>query len=86
MPRSFALGQHFEQFIDSQVTGGRYNNASEVVRDALRLLEDHSRRRQLELRRLLDEGRASGLSDQPGEATLDRLETKYRQMAKRRRA
>jgi len=35
-------------------------------------------------RRLLEEGRASGLSDQPGEATLDRLETKYRQMAKRR--
>ena len=86
MPRSFALGQHFEQFIDSQVTGGRYNNASEVVRDALRLLEDHSRRRQLELRRLLEEGRAGGLSERSGEATLDRLEKKYRQMAKRHSA
>jgi hypothetical protein len=27
MPRSFALGEHFEDFIDAQVTGGRYNNA-----------------------------------------------------------
>jgi antitoxin ParD1/3/4 len=86
MPRSFALGEHFEEFIDTQVTGGRYNNASEVVRDALRLLEDRERQRQLESRRLLDQGRASGLSDSPGEADLDRLETKYRAMTKRRRA
>jgi antitoxin ParD1/3/4 len=85
MPRSFALGEHFEEFIDAQVTGGRYNNASEVVRDALRLLEDQDRQRQLELRRLLDQGRASGLSDEPGEAVLDRLETKYRSMTTRRR-
>ncbi len=37
---SIALGAHFEDFIRKQVEGGRYNNASEVVRDALRLLED----------------------------------------------
>ena len=42
MPRSFALGDHSEEFIDAQVNGGRYNNASEVVRDALRLEEDRS--------------------------------------------
>lgn len=35
MPRSYALGDRFEAFIDAQVKGGRYNNASEVVRDAL---------------------------------------------------
>jgi antitoxin ParD1/3/4 len=86
MPRSFALGEHFEEFIDAQVIGGRYNNASEVVRDALRLLEDRERQRQLEVRGLLEQGRASGLSDRPGEAVLDRLEAKYRGMAKRRRA
>ncbi|HME23075.1 MAG TPA: type II toxin-antitoxin system ParD family antitoxin [Acetobacteraceae bacterium] len=86
MPRSFALGTHFEEFIDGQVTGGRYNNASEVVRDALRMLEDRDRQRQLELRHLVEQGRASGLSDQPGETALDRLEAKYRRIAKRRRA
>jgi antitoxin ParD1/3/4 len=86
MPRSFALGDHFEDFIDTQVTGGRYNNASEVVRDALRLLEDQERQRQLELRQLIEQGRTSGLSDQPGEAVLGRLEAKYRRMTKRRRA
>jgi Arc/MetJ-type ribon-helix-helix transcriptional regulator len=56
------------------------------VRDALRLLEDREWQRQLEVRRLLEQGRASGFSDQPGEAVLGRLDVKYRGMAKRRRA
>ena len=83
MPRSYALGDRFEAFIDAQVRDGRYNNASEVVRDALRLLEDQEKLRELrlaELRRLSEEGRASGLSESDGESVLDRLETKYRGM------
>jgi antitoxin ParD1/3/4 len=83
MPRSFALGERFEAFIDAQVQGGRYNNASEVVRDALRLLEDRERLREIrfrELRRLAEEGRASGLAEEDGAATLDRLEARYRAM------
>jgi antitoxin ParD1/3/4 len=85
MPRSFALGDRFESFIDAQVQGGRYNNGSEVVRDALRLLEDQEKLRELrfaELRRLADDGKAGGLSDEDGEAVLDRLETKYSRLAK----
>ena len=39
MPGSFSVGDHFEQFIKKQVASGRYNNESEVVRDALRLAE-----------------------------------------------
>jgi antitoxin ParD1/3/4 len=34
------LGEHFEKFIRDQVATGRYANASEVVREALRALED----------------------------------------------
>jgi hypothetical protein len=30
MPRSYALGGHFEGLIEELVKGGRYNNASEV--------------------------------------------------------
>jgi antitoxin ParD1/3/4 len=63
MPRSFALGNHFESLIDELVKGGRYNNASEVVRDGLRLLEDHERLRQLkveEIRRSIEDSRRSG--------------------------
>ncbi|MFZ4655237.1 MAG: type II toxin-antitoxin system ParD family antitoxin [Methylococcaceae bacterium] len=43
MPSSYAIGDHFEQFIRKQVDGGRYASASEVVREALRVLEDRER-------------------------------------------
>ena len=39
MPTSIALSPHLETFVREQVEIGRYNNVSEVVRDALRLLE-----------------------------------------------
>ncbi len=37
---SYAVGDYFENFIKSQVTSGRFNNASEVVREGLRLVEE----------------------------------------------
>jgi antitoxin ParD1/3/4 len=43
---SFALNEHYENFIKKQLNSGRYNNASEVVRAALRLLEDQEEARE----------------------------------------
>ena len=67
MPTSVALGAQFEEFVKRQVTSGRYNNASEVVRDGLRLLQDQEdlRRAKLEwlrteLQKGLDSGPATG--------------------------
>ena len=37
---SYAVGDHFDKFIREQVEAGRYNNASEVVREGLRLVEE----------------------------------------------
>ncbi len=84
MPSSYTLGARFESFVKELVESGRYNNASEVIRDALRLLEDREQLREAriaELRRLAEEGRPSGLSDDDGETVLDRLEAKYRALA-----
>ncbi len=39
MAGSYSVGEHFDNFIKAQVASGRYNNESEVVRDALRQAE-----------------------------------------------
>jgi antitoxin ParD1/3/4 len=86
MPSSYTLGSRFEAFVKGLVETGRYNNASEVLRDGLRLLEDREKLREVkvaELRRLAEEGRLSGISNHDGEAVLDRLEAKYRLLAER---
>jgi len=36
---SILLGQHFEEFISTKLSSGKYASASEVIRTALRLLE-----------------------------------------------
>lgn len=41
---SVSLGDHFAKFVDDQVSSGRYNSASEVVRDGLRLLENEDQK------------------------------------------
>lgn len=46
---SLTLGEHWETFIKNEVASGRYGSASEVVRDALRTLEE--RKSKLEILR-----------------------------------
>lgn len=83
MPTSVALSTHFEHFIREQVESGRFNNASEVVRAGLRLLEDRQQQDALKLE-ALRAAVATGLSSGPGipaEDVFDRLEAKYQAMS-----
>ncbi|MDR0275204.1 MAG: type II toxin-antitoxin system ParD family antitoxin [Burkholderiaceae bacterium] len=83
MPTSVALGSHFEVFVRGQVQNGRFNNASEVVRAGLRLLEESEERKQLELDALraeIDAGRTSG-PRKSAEAVFARLQAKYQAQA-----
>lgn len=52
---SLSLGEHWEVFIKNEISSGRYGSASEVVRAALRTMEE--RKSKLEaLRSHLSEG------------------------------
>ena len=57
---SVALGPHFEDFIQASIMSGRYNNASEVVRSGLRLLEEQEQK-MAALRSAIEEGMNSGI-------------------------
>ncbi len=56
---SLTLGDHFTDFIATQLQDGRYGSASEVVRQALRLLEEHEQKLAV-VRFALIEGENSG--------------------------
>ena len=79
MPSSYAIGSHFERFIKKQIDRGRYRSASEVVRDALRLLEEQEELREAQIKNLrgqIQEGVHSG-PGVPAEEVFARLEAKY---------
>jgi antitoxin ParD1/3/4 len=44
-----SLTSELERFVNAKVESGRYNSASEVIREALRLLEEHDQARALQL-------------------------------------
>lgn len=56
---SFSLGEHFNAFVEAQVKEGRYDNASDVMRAGLRLLEEREAKLTA-LRSALIEGEESG--------------------------
>ena len=58
---SIALGAHFNHFLEEQVSSGRYGSASEIVRAALRLLEEHETKL-FALQNALIDGENSGVN------------------------
>ena len=47
--RNINLTEHLDRFVARQVASGRYSNASEIVREALRLLEEQQQERKAKL-------------------------------------
>ena len=77
MPKntSFILGDHFDAFVAAQVEGGRYANATDVIRSGLRLLEEHEQRLDA-LRNALIEGEESGMA---GPLDMEEIKKQARQ-------
>jgi antitoxin ParD1/3/4 len=50
--RNVVLSEHQQQLVESLVRSGRYQNASEVLREGLRLIEERDRLEQAKLKAL----------------------------------
>jgi antitoxin ParD1/3/4 len=83
-----SLTPELEEFVQSKVENGRYNSASEVIREALRLLEEHEKSRIAQLaafneelgRRLASLDRGEGVD---GRAVRARLQRKSQERRRR---
>ncbi|NHZ65955.1 type II toxin-antitoxin system ParD family antitoxin [Massilia sp. CCM 8694] len=63
MTMKIALAPQFEQMVREKLASGMYASASEVVHDALRLMQEHDQTRvtkHLQLRQDIEDGLSSG--------------------------
>lgn len=74
---SLTLGEHWEMFIKNEVSSGRYGSASEVIRDALRNLEER-KGKLAALRSHLGEGEAQAKRGEYVNASADELLNEFK--------
>lgn len=75
---SITLGDHFDEFIVSQIKSGRYGSASEVIRSALRLLETQETKLNT-LRQSLLAGEESGIADYEPDDLIAELDGNFQE-------
>ncbi len=75
---SLSLGEHWEAFIKNEIASGRYGSASEVVRDALRTLEER-KSKLAALRSHLAEGAAQAERREYVTESLDEMLREFRE-------
>jgi antitoxin ParD1/3/4 len=74
---NLSLPDAMKAWIEAQTKGGRYNNASEYVRDLIR--RDQNEREKLEhLQTAIDQGRRSGISNRTPEEILTAAKAELR--------
>lgn len=72
---SVTLGEPLNQFVNQMVESGRYGSTSEVIRAALRMLEEKEQQL-LQLRKMIDEGLESGVSDETVQSIIQKAKAK----------
>ncbi|MCR5855577.1 type II toxin-antitoxin system ParD family antitoxin [Mesorhizobium sp. J428] len=74
---NISLPDQMREWVEAQTKTGRYGNASDYVRDLIR--HDQEREAKIaHLQRLVDEARASGISDKTAEEVIATARAKAR--------
>ncbi len=82
---NISLTPELERFVQGKVSSGLYNNASEVIREGLRLLKEHDDVRlkwREQIERGWQEAQAGDMVD--GRATVREIENRLKARAKKR--
>jgi antitoxin ParD1/3/4 len=74
---NISLPDPMKQWVEAQTKDGRYANSSDYVRDLIRR-EQIKADKIAAMQRLVDEGRASGLSDKTPRQIIDELRAEMR--------
>ena len=74
---SILLGEYFEGFINEQVKSGKFSSASEVIRTALRLFEQHENKTKILIKELKAGERSGMISNFDREKELTKLHAKH---------
>jgi antitoxin ParD1/3/4 len=86
---SIHLGDHFEKFVQERIARGRYQNASEVVRAGLRLLEEREMsldERAAQLKAKIDEAWSDPRPSRKASEVFDRIEAEHAGQPRKARA
>lgn len=84
--RNVVLSEHQQQLVETLVQSGRYQNASEVLREGLRLIEERERIAQAKLKALKQAARQGWADVSAGRYTDvadDRLDDFVQQLGRR---
>ncbi|MDR2206428.1 MAG: type II toxin-antitoxin system ParD family antitoxin [Flavobacteriaceae bacterium] len=74
---SILLGDYFENYVSEKINTGKYNSASEVIRTALRLLENEENKSKILINEL-ELGEKSGMiKNFDRNKNLEKLHEKY---------
>lgn len=74
---SILIGEHFEKFINNEVSSGKYGSASEVVRTALRLLQSEEEKRAILLDALIQGEKSKRVENFDPKLHLAKLHKKH---------
>ena len=77
---NISLPDQMKAWVEEQTRGGRYGNSSDVVRDLIRR-EQVRAEKIANMQRLVDEGRASGISNRTPRQIIDAARADLRKRA-----